>query len=144
MKWIQSPLKEKNLVWIYVSFPKNIFFQRKPPVRRCTIMNLDECVLFILFSLLFIGVPFKCLLQIFMCFEWIKKKKVKRKVILTEAENEDILHSTPTLKRRKSDDSTITKYIICNMQYHNKSKKRFRFSSHKNLCLQQRRKIICS
>ena len=72
---------------------------------------------------------------------WVDKKeksetKSDTKINTTEAENEDILHSTPTLKRRKSDDSTITKYIICNMQYHNKSKKRFRFSSHKNLCLQ--------
>ena len=72
---------------------------------------------------------------------WVDKKeksetKSDTKINTTEAENEDILHSTPTLKRRKSDDSTITKYIICNMQYHNKSKKRFRFSSHKNLYLQ--------
>ena len=41
--------------------------------------------------------------------------KIYTKTNTTEAENDDIIHSTPRLKRRKSDDSTITKCIICNM-----------------------------
>ena len=48
--------------------------------------------------------------------------KIDIEIDTTEAENDDIIHSTPRLKRRKSDDSTVTKYIICDKQYH-KSKK---------------------
>ena len=52
-----------------------------------------------------------------------QRTKINTRINTTEAENDDIIHSTPRLKGRKSDDSTIKKCIICNMQYHNKSKK---------------------
>ena len=51
--------------------------------------------------------------------------KIDIEIDTTEAENDDIIHSTPRLKRIKSDDSTVTKCIICGRQYYNKSKKMF-------------------
>ena len=49
--------------------------------------------------------------------------KIDIEIDTTEAENDDIIHSTPRLKRRKSDDSTVTKCIICDKQYHVKVKR---------------------
>ena len=49
--------------------------------------------------------------------------KIDLEIDTTEAENDYIIHSTPRLKRKKSDDSTVTKCIICDKQYHNKRKK---------------------
>lgn len=51
--------------------------------------------------------------------------KIDTKMNETEAENDDIISSSPKLKRIKSNDLAITKHIIHNMKYHNKSKKMF-------------------
>ena len=45
--------------------------------------------------------------------------KTDSEIHVTVAEN-DIIHSTPRLKRRKSDDSIVAKCIICNKKYHDK------------------------
>ena len=75
-------------------------------------MNLDECVLFVIFSLLFVKYHSNA------CYEpytlRVDKKNetkidIKIKMNTTKAENGDIIHSTPRLERRKADDSTITR-----------------------------------
>ena len=58
-----------------------------------------------------------------ICFQRKHKSKMKQKnseIDVTVPENDDIIHSTPRLKRRKPDDSIVAKYIICNKTYHNK------------------------
>ena len=46
--------------------------------------------------------------------------KTNFEITVTAAENNDIIHPTPRLKRRKSDDPVVAKCIICNKQYHSK------------------------
>lgn len=61
-----------------------------------------------------------------ICFQRKHKSKMKQKnseIDVTVPENDDIIHSTPRLKRRKPDDSIVAKYIICNKTYHDKIKK---------------------
>ena len=53
--------------------------------------------------------------------------KTNSEIHVTVAGN-DITHSTPRLKERKSDDSMVAKCIIRNKKYHSKIKKMFRLS----------------
>ena len=61
--------------------------------------------------------------------------KTNSEIHVTVAEN-DKIHSTPRLKRRKSDDSVVAKCIICNKKYHNKIQKMFR------LCEEERAELF--
>ena len=40
--------------------------------------------------------------------------KTNFEITVTAAENDDIIHPTPRLKRRKSDDPVVAKCVICN------------------------------
>ena len=65
-----------------------------------------------------------------------KETEINSKIDEKVAENDSIIHSTPRLKRRKSDDSVEQKCIICNKQYHNKITKMFR------LCEEERAELF--
>ena len=65
-----------------------------------------------------------------------KEIKIDSEINETVTENDLIIHSTPRLKRRKSDDSVEQKCIICNKQYHNKIKKMF------HLCEEDRAELF--
>ena len=62
--------------------------------------------------------------------------KTNSEIDVTMAENHDIIHSTPRLKRRKSDDSIVAKCTIFDKQYHNKIEKMSR------LCEEERAELF--
>ena len=67
--------------------------------------------------------------------------KIDIEIDTTEAENDDIMHSTQKLKRRKSDDSTVTKlkskkmFRLCEVELFMKATKFNLDSVHTRICI---------